>query len=127
MLIFKGGTRLTRIILAIAALLILFGVAWHTFASDVPLEQWSSYEWSSMSRDQQTYFLAGLLGGLWYGAKGSASTEPEVKAFFATLARTLDTVTLNEACRIIDAVYDDPSLRSLPITGALITPYVSKP
>jgi hypothetical protein len=112
------------IVLTIALLAFLLGVAVRGLPE--PLERWSGYEWQEMNPEQRSYYTAGLMTGLWFGARATKlSEEPAAAAttarFFYRIAAFLDSHNLTEATAALDRFYL-VGPRNVPIVFVLVTP-----
>ena len=112
------------IVVVIAFLCFMLGAA--IPAVPEPLERWSGYEWQAMNPEQRTYYTAGLLTGLWFGARATKlSEDPKAKVtatrFFASVAAFLDSHDLAQATKAIDRFYL-VGPRNVPIVFVLIEP-----
>lgn len=111
-------------VLVIALLCFLLGAA--IPAVPEPLERWNGYEWQAMNSEQRAYYTAGLMTGLWFGARATKLTkEPEAKAavenFFAQVAAFLDTHNLTQATAALDSFYL-VGPKNVPIVFVLVEP-----
>lgn len=111
-------------VLVIALLCFLLGAA----IPAVPelLERWNGYEWQAMNPEQRAYYTAGLMTGLWFGARAIRLAEdPQGKAavahFFASVAAFLDTHNLTQATAALDSFYL-VGPKSVPIVFVLVEP-----
>jgi hypothetical protein len=110
-------------ILIIAFLCFMLGAA--IPATPEPLERWSGYEWQQMTGEQRTYYTAGLMTGLWFGARAQAAPEgsaaqDEVERFFTSVAAFLDGHDLEGAVTALERFYLVGS-RNVPIVFVLVT------
>lgn len=112
------------IVVVIAFLCFMLGAA--IPAAPEPLERWSGYEWQAMNPEQQRYYTAGLLTGLWFGARATKlSEDPKAKVtavrFFVSVAAFLDTHNLASAVAALERFYL-VGPRNVPIVFVLVEP-----
>lgn len=116
----------TVVIVALVLALGFLGLVSTEPASPEPLELWSGAEWCAMTPASRFAYTAGLMTGLWFGAKGAQASEPSaeraVKEFFDSIATMFNRLPLEEVYQHLERFYANPSQRYVPIIKAIVAP-----